>query len=100
MQVYLEREGPDGRQRSTLDSENWGEVAQLLGRKHHIIDPLHALTLVPDEVIILHLPLISHNPSRPDDLERVAIQSCVPRLCRMQILLLGRQILLDGFGWP
>jgi hypothetical protein len=49
-QVYLERKVSDSQGNGALDNENWNEVAHLLGRKHHIIDSMHALTLVPDEV--------------------------------------------------
>lgn len=35
---------------NSAENGNWIDVARLLGRKHHIIEPLHALSLVPEEV--------------------------------------------------
>ena len=44
--------------RAELDSERWTEIAKLLSRKHDRIDPLHALSLLPDGVrcaVSMHL---------------------------------------------
>ena len=53
-QVYLQQghgagTGAAGDQ-TGLDSERWTEIAELLSRKHDRIDPLHALSLLPDGV--------------------------------------------------
>ena len=55
VQVYLEPRGTQNGS-SHPESSNWLEVAKLLGRKHHIIEPLHALSLVPEEVLTSFLP--------------------------------------------
>lgn len=49
-QVFLERRDERNRAGDAPDSSNWAAVAQLLGRKHDRIEPLHALQLVPEEV--------------------------------------------------
>ncbi len=54
LQVYLHQgpgSGPSAADdRAELDSERWTEIAKLLSRKHDRIDPLHALSLLPDGV--------------------------------------------------
>jgi len=54
LQVYLQQgqgsETNAADDRAELDSERWTEIAKLLSRKHDRIDPLHALSLLPDGV--------------------------------------------------
>lgn len=56
-QVYLEgdqasHKEPSGGQQQP-NSAAWGEVARLLSRKHDRIDPLQALSLLPEQVLPL-----------------------------------------------
>ena len=53
-QVYLQQGQSPGAgaagEEAGLNSERWTEIAKLLSRKHDRIDPLHALSLLPDGV--------------------------------------------------
>ena len=51
-QVYLQQGQGSGAgdEAAELNSERWTEIAKLLSRKHDRIDPLHALSLLPDGV--------------------------------------------------
>lgn len=49
LQVYLEDSPTQNGEAAGDLSGNWLEIARLLGRKHHIIESLHALSLVPEE---------------------------------------------------
>ena len=70
-QVYLERQGDgDAPGGSAPDSSNWEEVARLLSRKHGRIESLHALNLLPGQVVtdchsLPHTPLGSAHVHAP-----------------------------------
>lgn len=50
-QVCLERRDEQDRRGDAPDSSNWAEIARILGRKHDRIEPMHALRLLPEEVV-------------------------------------------------
>jgi hypothetical protein len=70
VQVYLQQGRQLGRngagggfegEEAGLQSGRWTDIAKLLSRKHDRIDPLHALSLLPDGVrgrLTLHVIIV------------------------------------------